>query len=105
MTKPSPNASKRGLGTLTRGHDNQWYHRWQRDERYSLVFLHPSVGKRDAFGLAESLIEDCPQSQLIEQGTNSQDRPPCRGIEDVGVFVLGGSGVDILPKQAFQLGK
>jgi hypothetical protein len=42
------------LGTLTRGHDNQWYHRWQRDKRYSLVFLHPGSQAAKTIGKAQS---------------------------------------------------
>ena len=55
-----------------------------------------SVGKRHARGFAERLIEDRPQSQLVEQGPNGEDGSPGGGVEDIEIFVLRGSGIDVL---------
>ena len=44
-----------------------------------------AVGEGDAFGLPEVSVEDAPESQLIEQGPNDEDRPPVRGFAELGV--------------------
>src|SRR5271157_2115208 len=48
------------------------------------------VGERHTLGLTERRVEDGPQPELVEQGPDDEDRPPGRGVEDVGVFDLGG---------------
>src|SRR5512135_3543883 len=44
-----------------------------------------AIGERDAFGTPEVLVEDLPETQLAEQGTGDEDRPPVRGITDLGI--------------------
>jgi hypothetical protein len=36
------------------------------------------------------LVEDGPKAELVEQGPDDEDRPPGRGIDDLGI---GGRGV------------
>jgi hypothetical protein len=43
-----------------------------------------AVGERDAFGPPEVLVKDVPESRLVERGTDDEDRPPVRGIADLG---------------------
>ena len=47
-----------------------------------------TIGERHSFGFAQRRIEDGPQTQLIEQGPNGQDRSPGGSIEDVEIFVF-----------------
>ena len=47
------------------------------------------VGERYALGLAQSRIEDGPEPELIEQGSDDEDWPPGGGVEDIRVFGLG----------------
>ena len=48
------------------------------------------IGERHALSLTERRVEDGPQPELVEQGPHDEDRPPGGGVEDVGVFGLGG---------------
>ena len=50
-----------------------------------------AIGERHALGLTERRVEDGPQPELVEQGPDGEDRPPGGGVEDVGVFGLGGA--------------
>jgi len=49
-----------------------------------------AVGERDAFGPAQMLVEDVPEAQLIEQGADDEDRPPVRGVADLGFPGIAG---------------
>ena len=48
------------------------------------------VGERHTLGLTERRVGDGPQPELVEQGPDGEDRSPGGGVEDVGVFGLGG---------------
>ena len=43
-----------------------------------------------ALSLTERCVEDGPEPKLVEQGPDGEDRPPGGGVEEVGVFDLGG---------------
>ena len=45
-----------------------------------------------ALSLTERCVEDGPEPKLVEQGPDDEDRPPGRGVEEVGVFGLAGVG-------------
>ncbi len=63
------------------------------------------VGKRHAFGVAQCGVQDGPQSQLIEEGTNGEDRSPGGGSDDVQIFGLVSLGGGVLAEQALKLGQ
>src|SRR4051812_28480159 len=44
-----------------------------------------AVGERYAFGMAEVLVEDGPESELVEDGADGKDGSPSRGIDDLGI--------------------
>ena len=44
--------------------------------------------------LAEKLVEDLGQAELIEQSANDQDRPPGPGLKDIDIrFLAGDDGI------------
>jgi hypothetical protein len=51
------------------------------------------------------LVEDPPEAQLIEQGADEKDRPPVRGINDLGFGRIGRFGVGLAGKKFAELGK
>ena len=44
-----------------------------------------AVGEGDAFGASEVLVEDVPETELLEEGADDEDRSPVRGVEDLGL--------------------
>ena len=45
-----------------------------------------AVGEGDAFGVPEVLVEDGPEAQLVEQGTDDEDGSPVRGFAEAGIL-------------------
>ena len=64
-----------------------------------------AVGERDAFGLPEVLVEDVPEARLVEQGADDEDRPPGRGIDDLGIGGIGGLGAGLAGEEPPELGE
>jgi hypothetical protein len=65
------------------------------------------VGERDAFGPPEVLVEDGPEAQLVEQGTDDEDRSPGGGVKDIEIGSLdGGVGrAGIAAQKSLELGE
>ena len=64
-----------------------------------------SVGEGNAFGLAELGVEDRPEAQLIEQGSDDKDRSPGGGIDDLGDGRIAGLTSEVSPEQPLELGQ
>ena len=64
-----------------------------------------AVGEWDSFGPAEVLVKDVPEAQLIEQGADDEDRPPVRGIDDLGFGGIGEVGVGLAGEELAEPGK
>jgi hypothetical protein len=64
-----------------------------------------TVGERDVFGPAGVFVEDFPQAQLFKQGANDEDRPPGRGVEELGVGRIGGFVAGIAAEECSELGE
>ena len=58
-----------------------------------------------ALGLAQRRVEDGPEPELVEQGADSQDRPPGGGIEDIEIVVPRCPRVGLIAEQTFQFGE
>src|SRR5262249_22255580 len=54
-----------------------------------------SIRKRYALGSAQTAVEDLPEAELLEQGLDSEDGSPRRGIDDLGVGRGGGIGLGV----------
>jgi hypothetical protein len=63
------------------------------------------VGEGDAFGSAEVLVEDRPEPQLVEQGTDDEDRPPGGCIDHLRFSGIAGVPAGIASEEAPELGK
>src|SRR5262249_10268760 len=61
------------------------------------------VGEGDALGLAEVLVEDVPEVELVEQGPNDEDRPPGGSIPDLGDGRIAGVAVGLAGEEAAEL--
>ncbi len=64
-----------------------------------------TVRERNAFGPPERLVEDLPESQLLEQGPDDEDRPPGRGVEELRVWRIAGVGAGIAAEEFAELGE
>jgi hypothetical protein len=64
-----------------------------------------AVGERDTFGSPEVLVEDGPEAQLVEQDADDDDRPPIRGIADVGISRIAGLARGFSGEESAELGE
>ncbi len=64
-----------------------------------------AVGERDAFGVAEMSVADGPEAELVEQGTDGEDGPPGRGIDDLGIGQGGVFLTDVATEQSLEFGE
>ena len=64
-----------------------------------------AVGEGDALGLAEVLVEDRPEAELVEQGADDEDRPPGGGLTDVECRRIAGLFVGVADEEASELGE
>jgi hypothetical protein len=64
-----------------------------------------AVGERDTFGPSEMLVEDVPEAQLLEQGPDDEDRPPVRGIGEMGFGRRAGPDDVVAGKEPPKLGE
>ena len=64
-----------------------------------------AVGERDAFGPPEVLVEDVPEAQLVEHGTDDEDRSPVRGIADLGICRIAGLDAGFSGEEPAELGE
>ena len=63
------------------------------------------VGVRNAFGPAEGGVEEGPQAHLVEQGVDRENRPPGRGLEDLGLPRGLGLVAEVSAEQSLELGQ
>jgi hypothetical protein len=49
-----------------------------------------AVGERDAFGPTEVLVEDGPETELVEEGAEDEDGSPVGGFGELGFCGRGG---------------
>jgi hypothetical protein len=64
-----------------------------------------AVGEGDALGVAEVLVEDRPEAQLIEQGPDDEDRPPGGGVDHLGVGGIAGLTIGVAVEEPPELGE
>jgi hypothetical protein len=64
-----------------------------------------AVGERDGFGPPEVLVEDGPKAQVVEPGTDDEDGPPGRGLDDLGTVWGGVFLTDVAAEQSLELGE
>ena len=55
--------------------------------------------------MPEVLVEDLPETQLAEQGADDKDRPPVRGITDVGICRIASLSRGFSGEEPAELGK
>jgi hypothetical protein len=64
-----------------------------------------AVGERNALGVAEVLVEDRPEAELVEQGPDDEDRPPSGGIDHVEVGGIAGVCHGVAIEEPSELGE
>src|SRR5262249_13909120 len=64
-----------------------------------------TVGERNAFGASEVMVEDLPEPELSEQGSDGEDRPPGRGIDDLRIEGVVDFVRAVAPEESLEFGE
>jgi hypothetical protein len=64
-----------------------------------------SVRERNTFSSPETLVEDAPEAELLEEGPDRENRSPRRGVEDLRIGRCDFLRIALTAQESLELGK